>query len=135
MPRENVEIVKRMLEQFSAGDVERWLDYWDREAEWMAVGFGALEGQPRVYSGHDGLRRFHADALETFAQMRVDPTHIRDTEDRVVVLGDFRATGATSGASFAAPMAWLFELQDGMVVRGRDYLDQQEALKAVGLAE
>jgi ketosteroid isomerase-like protein len=30
-------------------------------------------------------------------------------------------------------MAWLFEVQDGTVVRGRDYLNQQEALDAAGL--
>jgi ketosteroid isomerase-like protein len=135
MPPENVEIVRRMLDQFSAGAVERWLGYWDREAEWMAVGFGAVEGQPRTYRGHDGLRRFHADGLETFAHMRVDPRDFRDAGGRVVVLGEFRATGATSGAPFASSMAWIFEVQDGKVVRGRDYLDQQEALKAAGLAE
>ncbi len=134
MPQENVEIVRRMLEQFSTGDVERWLRYWDLEGEWMAVGFGAVEGQSRVYRGHDGLRRFRADALETFAQMRLDPGDFRDAGDRVVVLGEFRATGATSGAPFAASMAWLFEVQDEKVVYGRDYLDQQEALKAAGLA-
>lgn len=135
MPQENGEIVRRMLEQFSAGDVERWLAYWHRGGEWMAVAFGALEGQPRAYTGHEGLRRFRAELLQTFAEMRVDPTAIRDTGDHVVVLGEFRATGATSGAPFAASMAWLFEVQHGLVVRGRDYLDQQEALKAAGLAE
>jgi ketosteroid isomerase-like protein len=28
------------------------------------------------------------------------------------------------------PMAWLLELRDGKIVRGRDFLDQQEALEA-----
>lgn len=122
-----------MLEEFSAGDVEGWLSYWDSEAEWTAVGFGAVEGQSRVYHGHDGLRRFRAEALETFARMRVEPSDIRDADGLVVVLGEFRATGAASGAPFAASMAWVFDLRDGRVVRGRDYLDQQDALKAAGL--
>ena len=32
MPQENMEIVQAMLERFSTGDVEGWLDYWEIEA-------------------------------------------------------------------------------------------------------
>jgi ketosteroid isomerase-like protein len=32
-------------------------------------------------------------------------------------------------------MAWLFEVRDRKIVRGRDYLDQQQALEAAGLSE
>ncbi len=135
MSQENVEIVQGMLERFSTGDVEGWLDYWAREAEWTAVGFGAVEGGERVYRGHDGLRRFHADLLETFAEIRVDASDFRDLGERVFALGKLKAKGATSGAAFATPMAWLFEVRDRKIVRGRDYLDQQQALEAAGLSE
>jgi ketosteroid isomerase-like protein len=118
-----------MLEQFGAGDVEGWIGLWSQEAEWTAAVFEAVEGQPRVYRRHEGLRRFHADALEAFADLRVDPSEFRDAGDLVLVLGKLRAKGAASGAAFEAPMAWLFEVQDGVIVRERDYLDQDEALR------
>jgi ketosteroid isomerase-like protein len=135
MSQENVEVVRRMLELFNSGDVEAWLGAWDSRAEWMAVGFGAVEGQDRVYRGHSGLRRFRGDVLETFAEMRVAPSKLYDLGDVVVVLGEFRAKGATSGAAFAAPMGWRFEVRDRKVVHGRDYLDHASALEDAGLLE
>jgi ketosteroid isomerase-like protein len=135
MSQENVEIVQGMLERFSTGDVQGWLDYWGREAEWTAVGFGAVEGGERVYRGHDGLRRFRADSIEAFAEIRVDASDFREVGDRVLVLGKLKAKGATSGAAFATPMAWLFEMRDRKIVRGHDYLDQQQALEVAGLQE
>ena len=64
-----------------------------------------------------------------------EPTEFRETGRVVLVLGQFRAKGAASGAAFAAPMGWLFEVEGDMVVRGRDYLDQQKALEAAELRE
>jgi ketosteroid isomerase-like protein len=135
MSQQNVELVQRMLASYSTGDPEEWLGYWGHDAEWTASGFGALEGQERVYRGHAGLRRFHADALETFAELRVDARDFRDADDLVVVLGELTGKGTTSGAPFAAPLAWLFEVQDRNIVRGHDYLDQHQALEAAGLEE
>jgi ketosteroid isomerase-like protein len=133
MSRENVEIVRRMLATYSTGDSEEWLGYWAHDAEWTAVVFSAVEGQDRVYRGYSGLRRFRADQLEVFAEVRVDATDFRDVGDLVVVLGELTGRGATSGASFARPLAWLFELQDRKIVRGQDYLDHRTALEAAGL--
>jgi ketosteroid isomerase-like protein len=102
MSQENVEIVQGMLERFSTGDVEGWLDYWE---------------------------------IEAFAEIRVDASDFREVGDRVLVLGKLKAKGATSGAAFATPMAWLFEMRDRKIVRGHDYLDQQQALEVAGLQE
>jgi ketosteroid isomerase-like protein len=135
MSQENVEVVQRMLASYSTGDPEEWLSYWAHDAVWTAVVFGAVEGQERVYRGHAGLRQFWADALETFAEVRVDASAFRDAGDRVVVLGELTGKGATSGAPFAAPLAWLFEVQDRKIVRGHDFLEQQQALEAAGLRE
>jgi ketosteroid isomerase-like protein len=135
MSQENVEIVRRMFERYSSDDVDGWLAYWDAEAEWTAVGFEPVEGQNRVYRGHAGLRRFRADVLETFARMRVAATEFRDAGDVVLVLGELRGEGATSGAAFTTPMAWVFEVRDRKLVRGHDYLDANEALEAAGLRE
>jgi ketosteroid isomerase-like protein len=135
MSQENIELVQRMLAGYSSGNPEEWLGYWGQDAKWTAVGFGAVEGQERVYSGHAGLRRFWADALEASADIRVDASHFRDAGDLVLVLGELTGKGATSGAPFAAPLAWLFEVEDRKIVRGQDYLDQQQALEAAGLRE
>jgi ketosteroid isomerase-like protein len=136
MSRENVEIVRRLFERYSASDVEGWIGLWSSDAEFTAFAFAAIEGQPRVYRGHTGLRRFQADTLEAFAEVRIDPSEFRDAGDVVVALGKLRVKGAASGgAAPAASMGWLFEVRAGVIVRGRDFLDQAKALEAAGLRE
>jgi ketosteroid isomerase-like protein len=133
--RDNVEVVREMLERYSADDVDGFLAYWEPDAEWTGFVFERLEGKPRAYRGHAGLRHFHADSHEAFAEQRIEVTEFRDVGSAVLALGEFRAEGVASGAAIARQMGWLFELQDGKIVRGRDYLDQQEALEAAGLRE
>jgi ketosteroid isomerase-like protein len=135
MSQENVEVVRRMLASYSTGDPEEWLDAWRDDAEWTATGFGPVEGKQRVYRGHAGLRLFWADALEAFAEIRVDASDFRDVGDLVLVLGKLTGEGAASGAPFATPLAWLFEVRDRKIVRGHDYLDRAQALEAAGLSE
>jgi ketosteroid isomerase-like protein len=135
MSQENVEVVRRMFERYSADDVEGWIACWDAEAEWIATALGAVEGPTRVYRGHQGLRRFRTDVSDALADMRIRGSEFRDIGDRVVVLGAVSGRGAASGATFEQAMGWVFELRGGRIVRGRDYLDRRLALEAAGLPQ
>jgi ketosteroid isomerase-like protein len=136
MPQENVEIVRRMFERWNAGDVEGWLHWWHLDAEWISEPLGRFEGRPRTYRGHDELRRFPAEVLEGFADLgRIERPQFREVGDSVVVLGKYRNKPEAPGPEVATPWGWLFEVRDGKIARGRDFLDQREALEAVGLSE
>jgi len=136
MSQENVEVLRRMFERWNAGDVEGWLHCWDADAEWISAPFIALEGRARTYRGHAELRRFSVDVLEGFADLgRIERPRFRAVGDSVVVLADYRARAGASGPEVATPWGWLFEVRDGRIVRGRDFLDQRQALEAVGLSE
>ena len=135
MSQDNVEVVRAMFERYSANDVDGFIGQSDPDVEWTAGAFEPIEGKPRIYRRHSGLRRFYADTREAFADPRIDITELRDAGDMVLALGELNARGSASGADFAAPMGWLFELRDGKVMRGRDFLDQREALEAAGLSE
>ena len=134
MSRENVAAVRRMVERWNAGDVEGWLECWSAEAEWTSQPIGAFEGGPRTYRGHEGLRRFVADVLEGFADLGefLEPS-FRDVGGSVLVLADYRAQAGATGPEASARWGWLFELRDGEVVRGRDFLDQQQALETANV--
>jgi ketosteroid isomerase-like protein len=136
MSQENVEVVRQMVERWNAGDVEGWLRCWHTDAEWISEPFKALEGRARTYRGHAELRRFPVDVREGFADLgRIDRPRFRDVGDSVVVLAEYRAKAGASGPEIATPWGWLFEVQDGRIVRGRDFLDQRQALEAVRLSE
>ena len=127
MSQDNVEVVRRMFERYSAGDTDAWVAFWDEDAEWVTSAFQPLEGGTRTYRGQEGMRRFHGDVVEALADMTIRGEELSATGDRVLVVGEIRGRGAASGAGFAQPMAWLFEVRGGMLVRGRDFLDPDEA--------
>ena len=134
--QENVEIVRQMLERWNAGDIAGWLQCWDTEAEWVSEPIRAVEGGASTYRGHAGLRRFTVEVMEGFADLgRIERPSFREAGDSVVVLAEYRATARASGAEVASPWGWLFEVRDGKIARGRDFLDQRHALEAAGLWE
>jgi ketosteroid isomerase-like protein len=134
MSAENVELVERMFGLWNGGDVDGWLECWHEDAEWVSEPFAAFEGQPRVYRGHEGLRRFPADALEGFADLgQIERLDCRDLGDSVLALGDYRVKAEEAGPEVVTPMAWLVEIRAGKIARGRDFVDQAEALEAIVL--
>jgi len=59
----------------------------------------------------------------------------RDLGDRVLMLGRNTARGRGSGVTIGAPTATILDFRSGKVSSIRLYLDQGEALRAVGLSE
>jgi ketosteroid isomerase-like protein len=135
MTRENVELVRRMFERYSAGDVDGWVACWDADGEWAPTAQREVEGSARTYRGHDELRAFHTEIEDALASVNVHATDYREVGDRVVVLGVLRGRGAASGVAFEHEFGWVFEVREGRIARGRDYLDQDEALEAAGLPQ
>ena len=128
----NVELVRRMFGLWNAGDIEGWLQCWHEDAEWVSEPVAALDGAPRTYRGHEGLRRFPADALEGFADLgQVERLECREAGDAVLALGDYRVKAEAEGPEVVTPMAWLLEIREGRIASGRDFMDQGAALHAI----
>jgi len=56
-------------------------------------------------------------------------------DDQVVVLAHQTATGKGSGVPVELHLGQVQELEDGRVIRVRNYLEHAEALEAAGLSE
>ena len=66
----------------------------------------------------------------------IDVQELRDVgDDRVVILGHIRLRGAASGIEVESPWGEVQTIRGRKVIRAVDYLDQQEALEAVGMKE
>ena len=136
MSRENVEIVRRMVEAWQGDDFESWLATIDPTVEWHAVLQRLVEGPESLYRGHDGMRRFWSDYRTELSHMQVEAQGLRDVgDDRVLLLVRFQWRGVASGIEMESPVGLVMTLRDGKVIRSFDYLSHQEALKAVGLSE
>jgi ketosteroid isomerase-like protein len=88
------------------------------------------------YRGPAGYRDYIAGTYEVWgADVRLEPTELIDLGDRRVVLADMPMRAQASGVPLGETYACVQTLKDGRIVRQYDYLDQAEALEAVGLRE
>ena len=72
----------------------------------------------------------------TIAPIIIDLERVIDAgDDRVVAMFHQHATGHGSGATVDLHMALLYELENGRVVRMRNFNERHEALEAAGLSE
>jgi ketosteroid isomerase-like protein len=133
MSRETVKTVQRTMEAINRGNVEAAVSYTDSDGELHSAIIGGTEGN--VYRGHDGLRRWYADVMETFEELSTEFTEYRDLGDRIVAFGHIHARGRGSGLEIDSPTGWVFTPRRGKVVRAEGFLDPAEALEAAGLRE
>ena len=130
MSHENVEKVLTLLDAFVQNDLEAVLRLADPEGRFEPQ-LAALQG---TYVGHDGLRRFFADASESMSIAGVDCPDIRDLGDRVLAIGTFRISGTASGIEAQIPFAIVAAFREGLITDLRDYGNKGEALEAAGLS-
>src|SRR3712207_5103818 len=67
MSRENVEIVRRIMDAWNRGDFEGWMAHAHPQVEWSSAVLRALEGRDAVHRGRAELREFWDDGHAAFA--------------------------------------------------------------------
>ena len=133
MSPQNIETVRRMLAAYAKGDFDEMLDCIDPECELHSAIIGGAEAN--VFHGHEGFRRWYAESMASFEELRTELTEYRDLGDRVLGFGHIFARGRESGVEIDSPTGWVFTLRDGKVVRAEGYLKREDALAAAGLTE
>jgi ketosteroid isomerase-like protein len=138
MSEENVEIVRRLFEAFQTGmkrgDLTVWFDSEDLadDFEWMTPPEVAGLG---TYRGREGFLEFMRAWTEDFEDWSIELERVIDAgEDQVVGVFHQRATGKGSGVPIELVQGFVWELDDGRVVRMRNYVSPADALEAAGLS-
>ena len=140
MSRKNVEVVRRLVEEFQAGmkrgdpgaafDTGAIADDYEHILE-----VNELEGRS-VWHGREGFVEFMRTWTEELDDWSVRVERLIDAgEDRVVALTGVSATGKGSGVSVELNLGQVYELEAGRVARVRNYPSHAEALEAAGLRE
>lgn len=110
------------------GEPEKVLELLHPQAEWFPTVWSGEE----VYRGRDGVRRW----LEQFGpglehlDLRIEK--VRTQKERGAVSGTVFDT--RDGGMFAVRVAWSFELEDGLMRRGRAHESWEEAEREAGLS-
>jgi ketosteroid isomerase-like protein len=117
MSEENIEIVRRMFEDWNRRAFDSALEAVSPEVEVEMSAQSDIDG---TYLGHDGLRRM-LRFWGAFADFRSTIHH--------------RGRGKTSGVDVEMTNWQVFTLREGRIVRYRVFGSRDEALEAAGLRE
>jgi ketosteroid isomerase-like protein len=134
MSQENVEVVRRAFEAGARGDVDSAAEFWDPDIVWRAAE-GAIDDVGEMH-GLAAVRRYFQEGLDTFDDLSLVAEELRDVgDDRVLSIQRLKGRAKLSGIEIELRYASVNTVRDGKIVRVREYLSVEDALKAVGLSE
>jgi ketosteroid isomerase-like protein len=133
MSEENVDLVRRLYEQWARGELSA--DCFDPEVEYSRIGPETPDMEGR-WLGLDELSTAMLDYLRAFSDLRIEAERMIDLGGgRVLVLSRQTAHGKQSGVPTDHEFGDLFTLRDGKIVRFHSYWNRADALEAAGLSE
>jgi ketosteroid isomerase-like protein len=126
--------VRAAYRAINSGDEERLLGLTASEIEIQASS-GVLLDQG-TYRGHEGVVAYGQNLREVWGNsLRVHVEDLIEHRDHVVVTARTSARGESSGAEVDSPVAHVWTIQAGKIVRFQTFARREEALEAVGLSE
>jgi ketosteroid isomerase-like protein len=134
MSQENVEIVRRGMEQFNQDFTSEEL-HLDLLAPDIVFDNSNAGLDAAVYRGHDGMRQLMS-LLRGIWKLQQGEAHefIPVAEDRVIVPIRIVSVGRDN-IELAANMAMLVTVGDGKITHMKSFQSKADALEAVGLSE
>jgi ketosteroid isomerase-like protein len=137
MSQENVEIVRRAYETAAQRDSSATTALYGSEVEWDISHAPArdLLGEPHVYHGHDGLRKFFRAWYEAWEHVEPDLEELIEADEQVISVETTRGRGRASGVEVELPHYAVWTIRDGKINRVVWFGTREEALAAAGLSE
>ena len=134
MSAQNVEVVRRCLDAWDRDDLDAGLPTFHPAAELVSSIAAQVEGIEAVWRGRAEIRGFWEEWRAVW-RLWVEIAEIRDLGDTVVAFGHIQAHGKGSGVQLESPVAYVCELDQGLIRKMHAYLNQDEALEAAGLGQ
>src|SRR5438874_1250690 len=127
MSRENVEVVRALVEHWNAGVRSVLTEYLDPAVE-LESPFSSVSGPP--YRGHAGIEEWTRELDEQFSVWRLRLDDVREVGNTVIAVGSVHGRGRASGIVFDQPSAVVAAFgSDHRISRARIYADVDAALK------
>jgi ketosteroid isomerase-like protein len=117
---DNRELVRSLYDSFQRGDVESILNNLTDDFIYDVPGPAPFAGRRE---GRDGMRRFFEEMGRAVQYDQFDVNEILADGDKVIVLGQERATVRATGTRFETEFAHVYTVRDGKLSHGRAYAD------------
>jgi ketosteroid isomerase-like protein len=124
----NAAAVIRATEAYNAGDVGGLLTMAHPDIEWEVA---PEHPASTTHRGFDAVREYHEDWRNTLEGLRLELQSVAESGDEVVTVCRLHGKGAESGADVEVEIAFLTTFRDGKAMRVEEFLDPDEALRAL----
>jgi ketosteroid isomerase-like protein len=133
MSRQNVELVRRLLEVYNERSFAENGDLLDSNIVWDVSRVQFPDAAS--YTGRTQLLKFVETWEEGFEAEHVDVQDVVDAGERVVIMVHHRGRGKISKIEVEQRFAMVWTLRDGRAMRMDMYPTWEDALEAVGVGE
>jgi uncharacterized protein len=134
MSRENVEVVRRVAEAFTRGDMASVVGAVDPSIEWD-LSRAATWPEQRVYRGFEAVLEFFGEWSGSWEDYRFEVEEIVDAGEKVLVVVRDEGRSRATGITLERRRGEVWTLRDGKVVRIDLFDNRAEAVEAAGLRE
>ena len=131
MSQENVELQQRLTDAFNRRDLDAYLALTDEDIEAIPR-VGGMEGG---YHGHDGIRRWWANLLDTFPDFGIEVLEVREIGGATVAVLGTRGRGVGSNTPIDATIWQVSRFRHDKCIQWRVYSSESEAFEAEGLSD
>jgi ketosteroid isomerase-like protein len=125
------ERIERLFDAFNRRDADEIVELCDEEMEFFAVTAEEV-GRNTPYTGKEGLSDYLSDVATVWEELLVTPKQVEQRGDSLLVQGRVYLRSRALGIR-DMPTAWIWDLRDGRFIRGRVFIDPEEAVRQFSL--
>ena len=123
------EIVDHLFRAFAARDADALVAVLSEDIVFEPASTEVAIRAP--FRGHAGMREYLAEVERDWEQFDVAVSDVREAPPYVVALG--RVYARSGGFVADNPLAFVWEVREGLVVWGRTFTDRSAALRFAGI--
>jgi len=125
-------LVGRLFNAFNQRDAGEIVALCSTRMEFFALTAEEV-GRGAPYVGPDGLRDYLKDVEQFWEELLITPGRVEGREDRLLVIGRVFVRNRELGIR-DMPVGWIWQVEDGLFVRGEVFADPDEAISRFGAA-
>jgi ketosteroid isomerase-like protein len=122
-----VGLVERLYNCFNERDEAGIVALCDEQMEFFPVVTAEAVGRDAPYSGRAGLHDYLSDVATIWEELLITPNQVECRGDSLLVRGRVYARSRDLGIR-DMPVAWIWEVRDGCIVRGEVFPDPEQAV-------
>jgi ketosteroid isomerase-like protein len=125
----NVEVVRRLFEQYASRGVEAALEVMDEDI--VIVIPPDVSAEPDTYRGHEGVRRYFAGFEGMLEDVRYEMFELIPEGDYVLARARLAGRGVSSGLEVELQTGVVHKVEGGKITRIVPYPDLESAREAL----